>query len=70
MEKFWLVYRLTGNSKAKNRVPRFRHKTVESAEMECDRLANENPGVPFSVLETVGFRMTPKPAETPPEESS
>ena len=62
MEKFWLCLRLTGNARVKSRVPRHRHKTIESAERECERLAGVHPGVPFAILETVGLRYAPKPA--------
>lgn len=33
---------------------KYRHKTVESAEQEANRLARENPGTKFHVLVSLG----------------
>ncbi len=65
-QKFWMVLRLTGNNKARARVPRFRHPTLEAAEAEANRLAALDPGVPFAILEAVGAAYVapaPKAAE-------
>lgn len=66
MPKFWMVYRLAGSTKAKSRVPRFRHPTLEAAKAEADRLANLNPGVAFAVLETVDLAWANPPQKEAP----
>jgi len=63
-QKFWMVYRLTGSSQAKSRIPRFKHPNLEAAEAEANRLASANPGVPFAILEAVGAAyVAPPPKE-------
>lgn len=37
--------------KSKGRPPRFRHETREQAEAEAARLANDNPGAAFLVMQ-------------------
>lgn len=51
--KFWTVWRTDG------RVPKFKHATLKEARDEASRLAKENPGALFYVLETVGFKYKP-----------
>ncbi|TRL39854.1 hypothetical protein [Rhizobium straminoryzae] len=46
-DKFWYVYHPHGNA------PKFRHLTYTSAREEAHRLARENPGCEFLVLEAV-----------------
>ena len=46
-QKYWLVWRFDG------RQPTFRHETLESARLEAERLAVENPGLRFDVLEAL-----------------
>lgn len=47
MEKFWMVYRIGGNS------PTYQHQTPESAVTEARRLARANPDQTFVVLEAM-----------------
>ena len=44
MEKFWLVWRIDGDS------PSFRHASLKTAKAEAERLARANPGCQFYVL--------------------
>ena len=46
-EQFWMVYGV-GNGR-----PTFQHTTRDSAETEAKRLARENPGIAFVVLESI-----------------
>lgn len=62
-QTFWMVYRLIGNTKNKARVPRFRHPTLEAAEVEAKRLADLHPGVPFAILQNVGLAYSAPPAK-------
>lgn len=47
MEKFWMVWN------EGNRSPAFKHWTADSAMIEAERLARQNPGQKFHVLELV-----------------
>ena len=59
--KFWLVWNPEGNA------PRRVHRTKESAEAECVRLAEAHPDQIFFVLEPVKALRTRKPpVETVP----
>jgi hypothetical protein len=49
---FWLVWSPTGQ-----RPPRYQHPTYGSAQVEADRLARENPGCQFYVLQPVDSRV-------------
>ena len=44
--KFWIVWNPAGKN------PKFRHTSEDSAKAEAARLATENPGVKFIVLES------------------
>lgn len=46
-EKFWMVYGVNKGA------PTMRHPSSELAEREAERLARNNPGVTFCVLEAV-----------------
>lgn len=48
-KKFWMVY---GEGKGP---PRYQHATFEAARREAARLAHQNIGTKFFVLEAVGF---------------
>jgi hypothetical protein len=61
MQKFWMVYRLSGKNQARARVPRFKHPTLEAAKTEADRLAGLHPGIPFGIMELVGVACVAKP---------
>ncbi len=47
----WMVWTPNKNP------PRSRHDTEAAAETEAERLAQQNPGEPFFVLEAVGLRV-------------
>lgn len=47
-EQFWMVYGIGKKS------PTYRHDSLNSALAEAKRLARENPGLTFVVLEAVG----------------
>lgn len=47
-DRFWMVYG------AGQGAPTARHKSLESARTEAERLARMVPGVRFFILETVG----------------
>jgi hypothetical protein len=49
MEKFWMVWRENGGG------PTRQYPAEKSAEIEAERLARENPGANFVVLESVKF---------------
>lgn len=51
MNKFWMIYRTTGNNR---HPPNYKHTTFESAQKEAHRLAVLFPGKFFAILETVG----------------
>lgn len=44
-EKFWMVL---GSG-----TPVYKHKSIKSASLEAERLARENPGMEFVVLESL-----------------
>ena len=52
-ERFWLVWNPNGRS------PTFRHHSRQSATTEAERLANQNPGLNFFILEAVAGRLAP-----------
>ena len=54
---FWMVYGMSQGA------PHFKHPSLEDAKREAERLAAENPGVLFCVLEVVGACIAemPKP---------
>ena len=62
-QKFWMIYRTTGNKRCP---PRWRHETLEQAQEEANRLAAENPGILYAILETVGAAFVPRPAVVRP----
>lgn len=50
MKQFWFVWNEFGQA------PRFKHETEQLATNEAERLARENPGSVFIVLEAVAAR--------------
>ncbi|MFG1304206.1 hypothetical protein V5F34_08705 [Xanthobacter autotrophicus] len=64
-DKFFLVWNPNGMGP-----PRYRHGTKESAEKEALRLAGENPGQTFHVLENIGTAKTQAAVFTPVEASA
>lgn len=48
MEPFWMVYGLGQDA------PTFKHPTAYQATREAERLARQNPGKTFIVLEAIG----------------
>ena len=48
MKRFWLVWNHNGG------VPTVQHETAQSAKTEAERLARNNPGQQFHVLEWTG----------------
>ena len=49
----WVIYRRVpkGYKRGGQRLPRFHHDTLESAQAEAARLARENPNGPFVILQ-------------------
>ena len=47
-ERFWMVY---GERQG---APTVRHKSIESARAEAERLARSAPGIRFFILEPIG----------------
>lgn len=57
-KKFWMVWNPNG------RQPRYEHINRQSADMEAERLARDNPGEQFFVLKAVaGVVSEPKPVK-------
>lgn len=48
LQKKFFVWARTGH------IPKFEHDSFESARVESERLAKQNPGTRFYVLESVG----------------
>lgn len=46
-QKFWMVLGYG--------TPTFRHPSFDSAKTEAKRLAGDNPGIEFHVLESIGY---------------
>lgn len=56
-EPFWMVWN------PENRAPRFKHETGQAALIEAERLAKENPGQEFVVLQAIRGVKTFEPVQ-------
>jgi len=52
MTPYYYVYKYGGNA------PRVRHSTLHAATQEAERLAKEDPGSYFEILQCLGFSRT------------
>lgn len=57
MKKFWMVCSSTSSTSNK------KHETKQDAINEAERLAKDNPGKAFHILESIGYWFTPSPVE-------
>lgn len=56
---FWMVWQAGGNA------PTYKHGMESSAEREAERLARENPGTAFYVLQSVSGALVEVPLPPP-----